>query len=1062
MDLSREARIADLQQRLASLPRDSWIAELSTKCPDDAAMRAEVLERLGHRDESSDPALVSQFVPFTGTARFVVRRQLGSGAFGTVYEAWDRDQQVAVALKLLHSDNPETLFRFKREFRALVDVRHANLVQLFELVSEGTLWFFTMELVKGRDFFRYVRPDAVSCQVDRLRHVLGQLAEGLRALHAAQRLHRDLKPANALVTDAGRLVLLDFGLVRELDRPTSHDTHSQIAGTPAYMAPELFREGRVSEASDWYALGVMLFEALTGNLPHDRSPLRFRSEPAASALDPRSMNPHAPPDLSELCVGLLSNRPEERRHAAATIPAAPANAPGAAGDPSIRRVADVEHFVGRSTQLHQIDAAFADTQEGRLNVVLVNGPSGIGKTTLVKRFLSSLEQRQPDAIVLRGRCYEFESVPYKGVDSLVDELSRHLQRLPDARVEALLPRDASLLPKLFPVLGRVTAIATAPMRSAIVPDARELRQRTFRALREVFERLSDRHPMVVWIDDLQWGDRDSSTFLAELCAPPQQPALLLLLSYRNEDLMSNPTLSYLHQVIANRGFPGNWHELSIAALNPEESRRLLTELLPPQIDAAPEARAKIIEEAGGHPLFLQQLASVTSTRFSELTGAAGDGKTLELRQVLQDRVQHLPALAREILEFLCLAAQGLSTPVLFAAAENEDVTERADTLALLIRERLARSASVDAERRIEPAHDQVRAAVVAMLPEHTRRARHARLAHVLAAQPDIEPQVLVTHYQEAGDHEAAFDASLKAASLAESQLASIGRRFSTRWHSTHEERPVREAELYRKLAHTLGLAGRGRDSAHAFLRAADCAAALDPFDLKRMAADQLMRSGFIDEGLELFDQLAQAIGVPRVRGPAAAVRGIVLSRIRTRLRLLTGPPQPAPTPVDSLELERLELLHTGGVILNIADPVLATFFQTQHILKALRVREPVHLAIALGVEPASVSRAAATRKPHWRCTRVRGSSPKRPATPTRSDSCICCARIWTTCCAAFPKASATASRRSNFSASAAPAWRGRSRPGTCCASGSSAGPATSKTSASCCRGCSRRARLAVT
>ena len=126
------------------------------------------------------------------------------------------------------------------------------------------------------------------------------------------------------------------------------------------------------------------------------------------------MNPHAPPDLSELCVGLLSNRPEERRHAAATIPAAPANAPGAAGDPSIRRVADVEHFVGRSTQLHQIDAAFADTQEGRLNVVIVNGPSGIGKTTLVKRFLSSLEQRQPDAIVLRGRCYEFESVPYRG------------------------------------------------------------------------------------------------------------------------------------------------------------------------------------------------------------------------------------------------------------------------------------------------------------------------------------------------------------------------------------------------------------------------------------------------------------------------------------------------------------------------------------------------------------------------------------------------------------------------------------------------------------------------
>ncbi len=282
-------------------------------------------------------------------------------------------------------------------------------------------------------------------------------------------------------------------------------------------------------------------------------------------------------------------------------------------------------------------------QEGRLNVVLVDGPSGIGKTALIEQFVSLLEGRHADAIMLRGRCYEFESVPYKGLDALVDELSRHLQRLPEGRVEALLPRDAFLLPKLFPVLGRVAAIATAPARSAIVPDAQELRQRTFRALREVFERLSDRHPVVVWIDDLQWGDRDSSTFLAELCAPPQQPGLLLLLSYRNEDLVSNATLSYLHQVIANRQFPGNWHHLSLEPLDAEDSRQLLNVLLPPQLDTA-AAHTKIIEEAGGHPLFLQQLASVTSARMSELTDGSPDGKGLELRQVLQDRVQQLPPL----------------------------------------------------------------------------------------------------------------------------------------------------------------------------------------------------------------------------------------------------------------------------------------------------------------------------------------------------------------------------------------------------------------------------------
>ena len=123
------------------------------------------------------------------------------------------------------------------------------------------------------------------------------------------------------------------------------------------MAREVFFHGRVSDASDWYAVGVMLFEALTGTLPHDRSPKRFWSDPIAPALDPRGVNAEAPEDLSELCVRLLSSQPEDRREAGATIPPPAALDPESPAAGPAKRRANADHFVGRSEQLQQLEAA---------------------------------------------------------------------------------------------------------------------------------------------------------------------------------------------------------------------------------------------------------------------------------------------------------------------------------------------------------------------------------------------------------------------------------------------------------------------------------------------------------------------------------------------------------------------------------------------------------------------------------------------------------------------------------------------------------------------------------
>jgi serine/threonine protein kinase len=431
---------------------------------------------------------------FAATSRFALLRHLGQGAMGDVYEALDRERNTRVALKTLHTLRADAFLRFKNEFRALQDLRHPNLVALDELLETDGTWFLTMELIEGVNFLDWVRPRpsaSAEALVDlpsliqtitgdhnlpvpiaphgevaiavpmpgmgpldesRLRDALAQLTVGLNALHHAGMVHRDVKPQNMLVTQQGRVVILDFGLVAD----STGQAEDGILGTPAFMAPEQGAGQKVGPAADWYAVGTMLYIALTARVPFSGRPdLLLEHKLAHDPPRPSALSGGVPADLDELCMELLRRDPATRPSGRALLErfgrAAPAARPRASA------------FVGRGSELAVLERALDDVGK-RAVALLAHGESGVGKSALVRHFLDELVERGC-GVVFPGRCYERESVPYKAVDQVFDAISRYLGALPASEIAPLLPENMEQVASVFPSLMQIEPMPRGAARS---------------------------------------------------------------------------------------------------------------------------------------------------------------------------------------------------------------------------------------------------------------------------------------------------------------------------------------------------------------------------------------------------------------------------------------------------------------------------------------------------------------------------------------------------------------------------------------------------------------------
>jgi serine/threonine protein kinase len=892
--------------------------------------------------------------------RFRIVRRLGSGGMGVVYAAEDRERGEIVALKTLKHTDYETIYRMKREFRALADLSHPNLVALYDLFVDGSSCFFTMELIEGSDLLTYVKADGamgdaqtmaspdkrrmasvrmatlgdetfpeareIACDEALLRQVLPQLADGLNALHEAGKIHRDIKPSNIFVTSDARVVLLDFGLVANVEQ-TDHDARQgNVVGTVAYMAPEqAVGDTRLGPAADWYSVGVLLYQSLTGRVPFSGPALRVLEEKQRHAPPPpRAILPRVPKDLDDLCVDLLASEPKDRPTGAQVL----------------RRLGLVDEdvtastvsrsrssqFTGRHQEMQELDAAYHLLDQGRPVAVILSGQSGMGKSTLASSFLDGLRW-DPSVVVLAGRCYEREAVPYKAMDTLIDQLSGWWLSLPGQEAREILPREAALLTTLFPVLGRVPAVVDAP-RPKPITDPQELRTHGFAAVRELLQRIADRRRLILFLDDTQWVDANTMTLLADVMRPPDPPQLLLLLSGREEG--ATATEAALRRMDVER------RTVHIGPLPPEAAQALAQRMLG---DGDGQLAAEVAREAAGSPFFLIELARHLQGR--DVREVAKQG----LDAMVQTRIGELPEPAQNLLQVVAVAGEPLSQRAA-ATAAGLTLEQMARQARLLRTQHLLRAARL--EDHVEPYHDRIREAILGQLADERAKRHHRGLAIALTGQ--VSNERLARHWRGAGEDARAAEHAQRAGDEASATLdfdraadlyqmaISLGR-FD----------PERERMLRTTLGETLVQAGRPGEAAEQFRLAAVGADRSLGLDLRRRSADALLRGGYVVEGLREIRGVLSDIGLKLASTPMRGLTSLLMRRAWLRMRGLGFKVRPL-SEITQEELIRVDACEAVAMGLAMVDTIRSTEYGARYLSAALKVGEPRRLAKALSLE----------------------------------------------------------------------------------------------------------------
>ncbi|MDX2163268.1 MAG: protein kinase [bacterium] len=668
--------------------------------------------------------------------RYRIISELGHGGMSAVYTAQDRLTGQEVALKQIYirranrsqvsisTETSEKRLVLAQEFRTLAAIRHPNIISVLDYGFDSDAQpFYVMELLRNaRTLTEAGIDEPLAVKLD----LLIQLLNALVYLHRRGILHRDLKPANILVV-SGTVKVLDFGLAIEEENLSSGS--NELVGTLQYIAPEVFMGANPSEASELYAVGVIVYEMFLGRPPFDTKDLRaLLNNPVTVEL------PDHDPRLIGLITELLSKRPEHRPASASQVLSALHDLAGRADrhDDSTVRESFIQaaRFVGRAGEMALLRAALKDMIKGSGGLWLVGGESGVGKSRLMDeiRTLGLIE----GAIVLRGQAINAGGSPYALFQEVVRRLCLNLD-------PATLP--LSILKTIVPDIGTLFGMA--------VPDAPHVEPQNAlsRLIKAVTDLLLEQHqPLLVLLEDLQWAG-DSLALLDGLSQLIKAHKLLVIGSYRSDEAPDLPSRFPQAQVI------------QLARLNTTEIEQFTTAVL-----GNHPAQSRVTEllerETEGNIFFIVEVLRSLAEQAGHLEQIGVDTLPVHvfsggIFNVVRHRLEQLPPHSIPLLQLAAVMGREVQPAVLQKALElRPQLGQGLSALDQWLNDCLARAVLALQDERWLFAHDKIREIALRDIEARQLPALHELAAQTLEAYHGNSPNgdaALAYHWRMAGN-----------------------------------------------------------------------------------------------------------------------------------------------------------------------------------------------------------------------------------------------------------------------------------------------------------------------